>query len=94
MQTDCISLGIEGSANKIGVGIMRHVGSKVLQLANVRETYNAEIGHGFLPKDTAKHHRSVILELIQRALKEAGQSLLINYCIQNGNFKFSDLGVF
>lgn len=48
-----VALGIEGSANKIGVGIIRD--GEVL--SNVRETYVAPPGCGFLPRDTAAHHR-------------------------------------
>ncbi|BFF99709.1 probable tRNA N6-adenosine threonylcarbamoyltransferase [Drosophila madeirensis] len=61
------SLGIEGSANKIGVGIIRD--GEVL--ANVRRTYITPPGEGFLPNATAKHHREVILTLVQESLKEA-----------------------
>jgi len=49
-----IALGIEGSANKIGVGIVTQDG-KVL--SNPRETYITPPGTGFLPKETAEHHR-------------------------------------
>lgn len=62
-----IALGLEGSANKLGVGIIRD--SEVL--ANVRHTYITPPGEGFLPKDTARHHRQHIVPLIKRALKEA-----------------------
>ncbi|XP_017475784.1 PREDICTED: probable tRNA N6-adenosine threonylcarbamoyltransferase [Rhagoletis zephyria] len=61
------ALGIEGSANKIGVGIIRD--GEVL--ANVRRTYVTPPGEGFLPKETAQHHREVILQLIKSAMKEA-----------------------
>lgn len=44
-----IVLGIEGSANKIGVGIVKEDGTI---LANVRRTYITPPGQGFLPKDT------------------------------------------
>ncbi len=88
--------GFEGSANKIGVGIIRD--GEVL--SNPRRTYITPPGHGeiilmyiynsatclcstvpiFLswdllrvpPGDTAKHHRSVILTVLQEALDEAG----------------------
>ncbi|KAJ3364267.1 putative tRNA threonylcarbamoyladenosine biosynthesis protein kae1 [Allomyces javanicus] len=68
-----IALGLEGSANKIGVGIMRHSDDGSVQevLANVRHTYITPPGTGFLPKDTAVHHREWILPLIQQALKDA-----------------------
>uniref|UniRef100_A0A1A9UGD2 N(6)-L-threonylcarbamoyladenine synthase n=1 Tax=Glossina austeni TaxID=7395 RepID=A0A1A9UGD2_GLOAU len=61
------ALGIEGSANKIGVGIIKD--GQVL--ANVRKTYITPPGEGFLPKETARHHREQILSLIKSALKEA-----------------------
>lgn len=49
-----ISLGIEGSANKIGVGIVDEDG-KIY--ANPRFTYITPPGTGFMPKETAEHHR-------------------------------------
>lgn len=62
-----IALGIEGSANKIGVGIIKD--GEVL--ANVRKTYITPIGEGFLPKETAQHHRTQILGLLKDALSES-----------------------
>lgn len=47
-------LGIEGSANKISVGIVSSTG-KIL--ANPRKTYITPPGTGFIPKETADHHR-------------------------------------
>ncbi|KAK2498923.1 hypothetical protein MC885_003951 [Smutsia gigantea] len=61
-------LGFEGSANKVGVGVVRD--GQVL--ANPRRTYITPPGTGFLPGDTARHHRAVILDLLQEALTEAG----------------------
>ncbi|XP_052047565.1 tRNA N6-adenosine threonylcarbamoyltransferase isoform X2 [Apodemus sylvaticus] len=61
-------LGFEGSANKIGVGVVRDGAV----LANPRRTYVTAPGTGFLPGDTARHHRAVILDLLQEALTEAG----------------------
>ncbi|CAL5990124.1 putative [Hexamita inflata] len=58
-------LGLEGSANKLGVGITTPEGDI---LANIRVTYNAPTGQGFLPQEVAKHHRDQILPLIHRAL--------------------------
>ena len=60
-------LGIEGSANKIGVGIVRD--GEVL--SNPRRTYNAPPGQGFMPKPTALHHQSCILQVLQEALDQA-----------------------
>ncbi|KPA74009.1 putative O-sialoglycoprotein endopeptidase [Leptomonas pyrrhocoris] len=67
--TRSLSLGIEGSANKIGVGVVDQTGAV---LSNVRETYITPAGTGFLPRETAIHHSQHVLQLVQRALQEAG----------------------
>lgn len=103
-ETMTVVIGFEGSANKIGVGIIRD--GEVL--SNPRRTYITPPGQGeiirpvvirplmdificiykkvppcscstififlsgFLPGDTAKHHRRVILTVLQEALDEAG----------------------
>lgn len=66
-------LGIEGSANKIGVGIIRD--GKVL--SNPRHTFHAPPGEGFRPAETASHHREHIVGLVLEALKEA--HILVNF---------------
>ncbi|KAJ1831498.1 putative tRNA threonylcarbamoyladenosine biosynthesis protein kae1, partial [Coemansia sp. RSA 2703] len=77
-----IALGLEGSANKLGVGIVKHIYPcgipadaelvpEVIELANVRDTYNPPAGEGFLPRDVAAHHRSVIVPLLHQAFEEA-----------------------
>ena len=63
-----IALGLEGSANKLGVGILKDNGQI---LANIRDTYITPPGTGFLPSETAKHHRDLVVKLIKRALEEA-----------------------
>ncbi|KAI9934091.1 hypothetical protein ASPWEDRAFT_36096 [Aspergillus wentii DTO 134E9] len=72
-----IAIGLEGSANKIGVGIMSHPddGSTPQVLANIRHTYVAPPGEGFLPKDTARHHRYWVVKLVKKALKQARLSV-------------------
>ncbi|GAB1602032.1 probable tRNA N6-adenosine threonylcarbamoyltransferase [Argonauta hians] len=62
-----ISIGFEGSANKLGIGIMKN--EKVL--SNPRHTYVTPPGQGFLPRDTAKHHQEYILKVLNQALEEA-----------------------
>lgn len=84
-----VSIGFEGSANKIGVGITRD--GEVI--ANVRRTYITPPGEGklfhfnpnvqqsfsiynnfligFLPRETAQHHRQVILLILKEALEES-----------------------
>eukprot|EP00835_Amoeboradix_gromovi_P002344 NODE_131_length_18300_cov_0.442668.p7 type:complete len:355 gc:universal NODE_131_length_18300_cov_0.442668:4844-3780(-) len=66
-----IILGIESSANKVGVGIAKKVESSFRELANVRATYTTPPGFGFLPKETATHHRNCINKLVSEALKTA-----------------------
>ena len=61
-------LGFEGSANKLGVGIVDDQGNI---LSNPRYTYITPPGTGFLPRETAEHHRAYILELTHKALEEA-----------------------
>ena len=60
-----IALGIEGSANKIGVGI---VNSKGEILSNPRKTFITPPGQGFRPKETADHHRNKVLSILKEAL--------------------------
>ena len=79
-----IALGLEGSANKLGVGLILHPtkGSGRAQiLSNIRHTYVSPPGEGFLPKDTAKHHRAWIVKLVKQALREAGITVKDVDCI-------------
>ncbi|GAB6033377.1 hypothetical protein CHUAL_013140 [Chamberlinius hualienensis] len=62
-----IAIGLEGSANKIGIGIIQDG----VVLSNPRRTYIPPTGEGFLPRETAKHHRNKILEVLRQALDEA-----------------------
>eukprot|EP00041_Stephanoeca_diplocostata_P002755 m.29488 g.29488 ORF g.29488 m.29488 type:complete len:336 (-) comp13737_c0_seq1:306-1313(-) len=62
-----VSIGFEGSANKVGVGIIRDG----TVLSNERETYVTPPGTGFQPRDTAMHHRSKILAVLKRAMEKA-----------------------
>ena len=69
-----IAIGLEGSANKLGVGIILHpkYGGPAQILSNIRHTYVSPPGIGFLPKDTALHHRAHVSDLVRRSLLEAG----------------------
>ncbi|XP_067834634.1 tRNA N6-adenosine threonylcarbamoyltransferase isoform X4 [Heptranchias perlo] len=62
-----IVIGFEGSANKIGVGIIKDG----LVLSNPRRTYITPPGQGFLPRDTAKHHQACVLDVTSEALEQA-----------------------
>lgn len=72
-----LALGLEGSANKLGVGVIKHnIGALSLEnraevLSNVRDTYVSPPGEGFLPRDTARHHRNWAVRIIKRALIDA-----------------------
>lgn len=77
-----IAIGLEGSANKLGIGIIEHVpGIPAKLLSNLRHTYVSPPGKGFLPKDTAKHHRSWIISLVLQAILISGVSLRNIDCI-------------
>lgn len=96
-----IAIGLEGSANKLGVGIILHqpstppsphdsahsddeapfahpkkiTSSPVQILANLRHTFVSPPGTGFLPKDTAAHHRRWVVRLVKQAMKQARVTL-------------------
>lgn len=44
-------------------------------LANLRHTYVSPPGTGFLPKDTATHHRRWVVRLVKQAIKQSGLTL-------------------
>ncbi|KAL5094112.1 putative tRNA threonylcarbamoyladenosine biosynthesis protein kae1 [Trichoderma cf. simile WF8] len=67
-----IALGCEGSANKLGIGLIRHTTTSTTILSNLRHTFISPPGTGFLPKDTALHHRTEFVTLARRAIAEAG----------------------
>ncbi|UKZ70090.1 uncharacterized protein TrAtP1_011090 [Trichoderma atroviride] len=69
-----IALGCEGSANKLGIGLIRHTPTSATILSNLRHTFISPPGTGFLPKDTALHHRTEFVALARRAIAEAGIS--------------------
>lgn len=70
-KTMALVMGFEGSANKLGVGIVDEKGNI---LCNVRHTYITPPGSGFLPRDTAHHHQKHILALVQEALHSTALS--------------------
>lgn len=66
------ALGLEGSANKLGAGIIMHgVDGSAKVLANIRHTYITPPGEGFLPRDTAQHHREWVLNVIKDTIGKA-----------------------
>ena len=77
-----LAIGLEGSANKLGVGVIKHNqdGSAAV-LSNIRHTYITPPGEGFQPRDTAIHHREWILSVIKDATRKAGISIHDVDCI-------------
>ena len=71
MQGRLIVMGMEGSANKVGVGLVDETGAV---LSNPRHTFITPPGTGFQPRETARHHQEHILGLVEQALAEAGLS--------------------
>ena len=67
------AMGIEGSANKVAVGLVKYVEEtgEYEIVANPRKTYIAPAGEGFLPRETAWHHQVHINALVRSALAEA-----------------------
>ena len=66
-----ITLGIEGTAHTLGVGI---VDSERKVLANVLDMYSPPEG-GLHPREAANHHADVVSPLILKALEEANVSM-------------------
>ena len=78
-----LAVGLEGSANKLGVGVILHPpdGGKPVVLSNIRHTFVSPPGTGFLPKDTAKHHREWVVSVTEQALTKAGVCVADIDCI-------------
>lgn len=75
-------LGIESSANKIGVGILFiNRNGEIKIMSNVRATYTPPPGQGVIPVDAAEHHRANVFTLIEKALSES-------------NIKITDIDLF
>lgn len=80
-KTSWIALGCEGSANKLGIGVILHTATSTTILSNLRDTFVSPPGTGFLPKDTAAHHREVFVSLSRKALRAAKVSISDVDCI-------------
>ena len=77
-----LALGLEGSANKFGAGIIKHSEDGIASvLSNIRHTYITPPGEGFQPRDTALHHREWALKVIDDCLVKAGVSMHDLDCI-------------
>ncbi|KAG1757445.1 peptidase M22 glycoprotease [Suillus lakei] len=77
-----VALGLEGSANKLGAGVIKHdVDGSTEVLSNIRHTYITPPGEGFLPRDTAQHHREWALTVIKDAVAKANITMHDLDCI-------------
>ena len=76
-----LALGIEGSANKLGVGIVKYDGEEFTILSNPRKTFITPPGQGFLPRETAWHHQAHVAGIVRCALDEAAISPAELTCI-------------
>ncbi|KAI9895782.1 hypothetical protein PsorP6_018653 [Peronosclerospora sorghi] len=69
---DVLAMGIEGSANKLAVGIICYRKNCETEiLSNIRKTYIPPPGQGFLPRETAWHHQNHVVGIVRAALLEA-----------------------
>lgn len=70
------ALGLEGSANKFGAGVVQHNPDGTVEiLSNIRHTYITPPGEGFQPGDTAKHHKEWALQVVRAAVKQSGMDI-------------------
>jgi N6-L-threonylcarbamoyladenine synthase len=71
-----IALGYEGSANKLGIGIISHPidSGPVTVLSNIRHIFVSPPSTGFLLKDIAAHHQTFFTSVAKQALATAGVS--------------------
>ncbi len=65
-----ITIGIEGTAHSVGIGIVENQNSYCKVLSNVIKTYMPEKG-GIHPREAANHHVTYIADLIVQALEHA-----------------------
>jgi N6-L-threonylcarbamoyladenine synthase/N6-L-threonylcarbamoyladenine synthase/protein kinase Bud32 len=65
-----ISLGIEGTAHSIGVGIVKNSNDKCNVLSNVIKIYHPEHG-GIHPREAANHHAKYIPDVLKESIEKA-----------------------
>ena len=69
-----ISIGIEGTAHSVAVGIVENINDSCCVLSNVIKTFHPESG-GIHPREAANHHTRHIADLIQESLGKANRSM-------------------
>jgi len=65
-----ISLGIEGTAHSIAVGVVKQNKNKCNVLSNLIKTYHPKKG-GIHPREAANHHADNVSTLIRRSIEKA-----------------------
>jgi N6-L-threonylcarbamoyladenine synthase len=65
-----ISLGIEGTAHSIGVGVVKNYKGLCKVLSNNIKTYRPEKG-GIHPREAANHHSKYIADILKESVKKA-----------------------
>lgn len=65
-----LSLGIEGTAHTIGVGIVQEQNDQCVVLSNIMKTYVPKKG-GIHPREAANHHATHVAEIITQAVSKA-----------------------
>ena len=65
-----ITLGFEGTAHSVGVGIVHNKGKHCTVLSNVIKTYQPKKG-GIHPREAANHHATSIADVLSESLKQS-----------------------
>ena len=65
-----ISLGIEGTAHSVGIGIVKDINNQCRVLSNIIKIYRPEKG-GIHPREAANHHTTYVADLIKESMKKA-----------------------
>ncbi len=66
-----ISLGVEGTAHTISIGIVEDIRGKCNVLSNIIKIYRPEKG-GIHPREAANHHANYVADLIKESIEKSG----------------------